>query len=342
MDGSNVARAILYLRKRAGYTQKDLAERIGISDKAVSKWERGLSLPDISYIRRLAIILDTDTDSLLAGDVIHHEKNWLGLIVLDENPSGVGMSTIIYDKPLVYYMLSYFLLVGIKRVLIVCSSGDEQFIHSELKDGRDFGIEILCFTGPLSVAIRSYACQHSHVMLVYGRCFLYGVDLTRFLQKAISQSDKPVILALPKNGKFLTNQILMDENRKVVASRRDQPIRTQYDYFEIPMFFCPTKMLLKMPDKKSIHEYISQYRKDNQLYVEMLDRGFIEISVDTWDDVQEASAFVRIVQDKCGMIIYCLEEVAWRRGLISMERMYTLGERKASAAYGKYVMSLAK
>ena len=74
MNDNKIGAALSFLRKRAGYTQKDLADRIGISDKAVSKWERGLGLPDISYLRKLSILLDTDSDSLLAGDVIHHDN----------------------------------------------------------------------------------------------------------------------------------------------------------------------------------------------------------------------------------------------------------------------------
>ena len=75
MDVAKVGKAIAYLRKRAGYTQRDLADRIGISDKAVSKWERGLGLPEIGYLRKLSILLDTDTDSLLTGDVVHHDSS---------------------------------------------------------------------------------------------------------------------------------------------------------------------------------------------------------------------------------------------------------------------------
>jgi len=75
MDVERVGKAIAYLRKRAGYTPIDLADRIGISDMAVFKWERGLGLPEIGFLRKLSILLDTDTDSLLSGDVIHHDSS---------------------------------------------------------------------------------------------------------------------------------------------------------------------------------------------------------------------------------------------------------------------------
>ena len=66
----------------------------------------------------------------------------------------------------------------------------------------------------------------------------------------------------------------------------------------------------------------------------------MEIEVDTWDNVQEASTFLKIVQDKCGMNVYCLEEVAWRRGMISLSKLQELGERKKGTEYGEYVLGL--
>lgn len=137
---NKVGKAIAYLRKRAGYTQKDLADRIGISDKAVSKWERGLGLPDISYLRKLSILLDTDTDSLLAGDVVHHDHLWSGVLLLDENDCGIGAGTIIYDKPLIYYLLSYFLLIGIHDVTILGTESDKEYIEKTLGDGKNLGL----------------------------------------------------------------------------------------------------------------------------------------------------------------------------------------------------------
>ena len=130
MDIEKIGKAISFLRKRAGYTQKDLADRLGISDKAVSKWERGQGLPDISYLRKLSILLDTDTDSLLAGDIFRHDSGWQGIIVLEDNICGIGAGTVIYDKPLIFFLLSYFLLVGIKNISVVCSDNDKQYIES--------------------------------------------------------------------------------------------------------------------------------------------------------------------------------------------------------------------
>lgn len=197
MDANKIGQAIAFLRKRAGYTQKDLADRIGISDKAISKWERGLGLPDIAYLRKLSILLDTDTDSLLDGDVVHHDPGWQGVVVLDDNGYGIGASTLIYDKPLVEFILSYFLLVGIRNIAISCSKEDKEYIRKKTEDGRSFGIELSFSTSGIKNLRLS---NEKSTMIVYGRCFLYGVDQTRFFQKAMINKDRLTLLALPKKS----------------------------------------------------------------------------------------------------------------------------------------------
>lgn len=342
MDAVKIGNAISYLRKRAGYTQKDLADRIGISDKAVSKWERGLGLPDISYLRKLSILLDTDTDSLLSGDVIHHDNSWQGVLVLSDNPYGIGAHTVIFDKPLVYYLLSYFLLVGIKKILIVCTQKDKEYISSLLGDGSMLGINIACFSGSLKEALEENPVNCSNVMLVYGRCLIYGVDQTRFFQKAMVYKDRLMVLALPKRGSYIPNRILIDENKKVVNSNNDEPLRTQYDYCDIPILFCPKDILAQIAIENDISSFVLNYTREKELYVEMLDRGFVEISIDHWEDVNEASTFIRIVQEKCGMNVYCVEEVAWRRGMITLDQLRSLGEQRSNTEYGRYILSLCE
>ena len=68
----------------------------------------------------------------------------------------------------------------------------------------------------------------------------------------------------------------------------------------------------------------------------------MEIEVDNWENVQEASTFIKIVQDKCGMNIYCIEEVAWRRGLITLEQLREHGENYRNVEYGEYILSLCR
>lgn len=339
MDDNKIGKAISFLRKRAGYTQKDLADRIGVSDKAVSKWERGLGLPDISYLRKLSILLDTDTDSLLAGDVVHHDSSWSGILVLDRNSYGINAGTIIYDKPLVYYLLSYFLLVGIRDVTIVGSEEDKTYVDKTLADGREYGIRLTMVAGTLRDAVEGRTWE-SNVMMVYGRCLLYGVDQTRFFQKAMMNREAFTMMVLPKKIYRQSSHVIVDRNKKIINSNADEPLKTQYEFSKIPILLLPTDLLPDMAASTDISSFIDSYALEKEMYVHMLDRGFVEIEIDDWNNVQEASSFIKIVQDKCGMNVYCIEEVAWRRGFISLKQLKKLGEKSSSTEYGKYILSL--
>ena len=341
MDVEKVAKAITYLRKRAGYTQRDLATRLGVSDKAVSRWERGLGLPDVSLLGKISILLDTDTDSLLSGDVIHHDKGWHGLLILDENACGIGPETIIYDKPLLYYLLSYFLLVGIRQIKVVCSQSAREYIQREIMDQTPFEF-VLSFSDCVSSAARDEAfmtCEN--LMIVFGKSIIYGVDMTRFLQKAMADKSRITLLTLPKGTKGASSYIRFDTNKKIVPEDHDDQMKTQYNYCDMPVLFCPRAQFARAFSGQRETGDLSALFRNQDVYIEALDRGFVEINIQSWDDVAEASSFVQIVQRHCGMVIYCLEEVAWRRGLLSFEALTAAGERKKETYYGKYMLQLS-
>ena len=340
MDTNYLGKAISYLRKKAGYTQKDLADRIGISDKAVSKWERGIGLPDISYLRKLAILLDTDIDSLLSGDVVHHDSAWRGILVLDGNENGIGADTIIYDKPLINYLLSYYLLVGIKDILIICTLADEEYIEEVFGNGEDLGIRIRTSTKGLGSAAQMSG--DGNIMMVYGRCLIYGVDQTRFFQKAMVNRNRFTMMVLPKKITNQTGRILFDHNKKVIFTESDEQLRTQYDFTDIPILFFPSSDLEQMTKEKDVASYISHRPEQDDIYVEMLDRGFVDMQIDSEENVREAAAFIKIVQEKCGMNVYCIEEVAWRRGMITLDQFRAHGERQKETEYGQYILSLCE
>lgn len=332
MDIEKVGNAIAYLRKRAGYTQKDLADRLGISDKAVSKWERGLGLPDVVYLGKLSILLDTDTDSLLQGDIIHHDQGWKGLLIIDENPCGIGASTIVYDKPLVYFLLSYFLLVGIRNIRIVASEEDRAFIAREFDGGGKIGVR-LSFSGDEEDP------DDCGMMTVFGPSIIYGVDQTRFFRRAMQSKNRLTILSLPRRESS-SRRVFFDMDRKIVEEDIEEQLRTQYDYSDLPVLFSPAQVLRGCRTSGDVRAAISRYAETNDIYTQVLDRGFVEFTLNDWSAVRNAAEFVRLVQEACGMNIYCIEEVAWRRGMIGTSRMKELGLGRKDTKYGRYILDL--
>lgn len=340
MNNQNrIGNTIKLLRKQAGYTQKDLADRIGISDKAVSKWERGLGLPEIGYLRKLSILLDTDTDSLLTGGV-QHDVKWQGILVLEHNSHGINAGTIVHDKPLINILLSYFILVGIQEIIIVCPEKDKAFISSTIGDGSRWGLAVTCIGEEWENRSLDPYISANYVMMLYEPCLLYGVDQTRFFQRAMTHKNRLTTLILPQKRNRNGLSIHVDPNMRIINSNTAEPIRKQYDYSILPFLFFPSSMLKTIMDWDHPRDYMANSILHDEVYVEMMDRGFVAIEMDDWNDLQDASSFLRIVQDKCGMNVYCAEEVAWRRGFISIEQLEMLGEQKAGTEYGQYISDI--
>lgn len=154
------------LRVKAGFSQKTLAKALHITDKAVSKWERGICLPDVTLLPKLSLLLDTDIDVLVSKTI--KQEEWVGCIDI----SNCDFSQPVYDKPLVYYLLSHYLLLGITRIHVLTTEDNQRFLQSE--KFRDFGFEF-DFTMPMK----------QNVMKLSHPWFLFGSDLTQQFQGAM-------------------------------------------------------------------------------------------------------------------------------------------------------------
>ena len=178
MDALKIGRSIAFLRKRYRMTQRTLADCLHISDKAVSKWERGLAVPDVSLLGKLSVILDTDIESILEGNIASFDVRWNGVLEMDY-PRGIEASTLIYDKPAVYLQLAYFMLAGVTDIHIRGKSSDVAWVKEHLDSGESFGIAL------------SYGEKKDRndditgTMQVYGLSFLYGKDLTKSFRRIL-------------------------------------------------------------------------------------------------------------------------------------------------------------
>jgi glucose-1-phosphate thymidylyltransferase len=180
-------------------------------------------------------------------------------------------------------------------------------------------------------------------MIVSGMTFIYGVDQTRFFQKAMIDKTKTTVLSLPKKKIDSPARIYYDSDKKVVTSEDGEKLRTQYDYYQIPIVFCPAHVIGSMKLEENVGDETIPYTQINdEVYTVALDRGFVEIPLNTWDDVMDASSFIKTVQKACGMQIYCIEEIAWRRGMISHDEFIAFGEQMKDTPYGKYILEIAE
>jgi transcriptional regulator with XRE-family HTH domain len=270
LTGATIAK----LRKAAGLTQVSLADKLGISDKAVSKWERGISLPDAVYWNKLAVLLDTDIESLIYG----HEQaeDWIGVLILEES---VAASTTIYNKPLIDYLLSQFLLVGIREIVIV----------GECDEIRIPGVK---------VTVKREVNQRftKNAFVIYGHQFLYGPNLTKHFKRAMSRDGITVVAAMKAKGKY---GLAVDSNRHAKLSDE----YNMNKYYALPYAFIP-----KNSNFEKFEKVLSK-----EVCVETLVRGMVHFNLSTYESTYQMAGFVKMMEENTGERIADIDEIVKRR-----------------------------
>lgn len=178
------------LRIKSGHTQKTLAEALHITGKAISKWERDICLPDMALLPKLALLLDTDVEILLHQGM--EQEEWVGEIDI----SGCDFSQIVYDKPLINYLLIHYLLVDITDIYVVTDEHNKEFLSRPLYSTLGFNF-------------RFSPAEDHNVMRIEHPWFLFGSDLTQQFQasmlsqkkiKLVPENQEPVFFFSPKNN----------------------------------------------------------------------------------------------------------------------------------------------
>ena len=182
MDAKKIGSAIQILRRRIGYTQFDLADALCVTDKAVSKWERGISVPDIGIITQLAVILNCDVDNLLEGNISYLEEEWQGYLKIENTMEEINSSTMVYGKPLVYFSIAYFMLAGIKNIYISCEEEEKKRIEKYSDFFIKLGINIIFISDVFELS-------NVNTMCIEGFAFFYGANLTRYFQRAMAKQN---------------------------------------------------------------------------------------------------------------------------------------------------------
>lgn len=188
MDALKAGRSIAFLRRRYGLTQSQLAGYLHVSAQAVSKWERGLSLPDTALLARLSVVLDTDIETILSGNLDRMQMDWHGLLVLDY-ASGLSPRTLLYQRTVVEVQLSYLMLAGVHQIALCGSEQACAEARTVLGDGQTAGLS-LSYDVQGWEQSRATCWEHggskmAGLMVVSALTFLYGKDLTKTMRRAM-------------------------------------------------------------------------------------------------------------------------------------------------------------
>lgn len=258
----------------------------------------------------------------------------------------------IYDKPMVYYPLSVLMLAGIKDILVITTPEDQAGFIRLLGDGSQFGIEIKYATqaSPDGLAqafiIGESFIGTDSVCLVLGDNIFFGQGFTPKLKLACERTHGATVFGYQVMDPERFGVVEFDSHYKAL-SIEEKPIKPKSNWAVTGLYFYDNDVIEIAKNIKpstrgelEITTVNEVYLKNNALNVELLGRGFAWLDTGTHDSLIEAGSFVETVQKRQGMMVACLEEIAWRNGWLTKENLFDRGQQLSKNDYGKYLMKL--
>ena len=260
----------------------------------------------------------------------------------------------IYDKPLIYYPLSILMLASIRDILVISTPEDIGDYKTLLGDGSKIGINIQYAVQPKAgglaeaFIIGEAFIGDDSVCLILGDNVFYGQNMTATLKKAMEHSTGATVFGYPVKDASFYGVVEFDENGKVV-SLEEKPKHPKSNYAVPGLYFYDNKVVeiakhIK-PSERGELEITSvnnEYFKNGELFVITMSRGMAWLDTGTPSGMIQASNFVQTMQERQGFYVSCIEEIAWRRGFITLEQLHKLGEELKMTEYGQYILSLSE
>lgn len=259
----------------------------------------------------------------------------------------------IYDKPMIYYPLSTLMLAGIKEILIICTPEHSEQFSNLLGDGSEIGIqleyEIQESPDGLAQAfiLGEKFIGNEKVCLVLGDNIFHGQTLGSSLKRHTDVNGATVFAYQVSNPSDY-GVVEFDGNFKVL-SIEEKP-RLPKSHYAIPgLYFYDNNVVEIAKNVKpsprgelEISSINETYLSSKMLHVEVLDRGTAWLDTGTFESMMNASEYVRVIEDRQGFKLGCIEEIAWRNGWISNEKLENLAAPLAKSGYGEYLKSLLR
>ncbi|OFD53582.1 spore coat protein [Bacillus mycoides] len=259
----------------------------------------------------------------------------------------------IYDKPMIYYPLSVLMLAGIKEILLISTPNDLPQFEALLGDGSSLGISIQYEVQeqPRGLAeafiIGKDFIGEDNVALVLGDNIFYGQGFTEVLQKAVQLEEGALVF-----GYYVKNPedygVVEFDHLGNVLSLEEKPVNPKSNYAVPGLYFYDNEVVdiarqIK-PSPRGELEITSineEYLRRGSLKTELFSRGMAWLDTGTHSSLLEASNFVEAVQNRQGLYISCIEEIAFRKGYINEEQLVQLAKPLIKTEYGEYLMRLA-
>ena len=260
----------------------------------------------------------------------------------------------VYDKPMIYYPLSVLMLAGIRDILVITTPEDNASFKRLLGDGSDFGISISYAVQPSpdglaqAFIIGEEFIGNDNVCLVLGDNIFYGQSFTQTLKQAAAKTHGATVFGYQVKDPERFGVVEFDENFNAL-SIEEKPQQPKSDWAVTGLYFYDRRVVEFAKQIKpsargelEISDLNQMYLEDGSLSVQLLGRGFAWLDTGTHESLHEAASFVQTVQNIQDLQIACLEEIAWRNGWLSDEKLEELAHPMAKNQYGQYLLRLLK
>lgn len=262
----------------------------------------------------------------------------------------------IFDKPMIYYPLSVLMLAGIRDILVISTPYDLPGFKRLLGTGEDIGINISYAEQPSpdglaqAFIIGEDFIGEDDVCLVLGDNIFYGAGFSALLKESVEAA---------KNGKAsVFGYYVNDPERYGVAefddkgnclSIEEKPEHPKSNYAVVGLYFYPNSVVKIAKNIKpsargelEITTVNQEYLKQKNLKVRTLQRGFAWLDTGTHDSLSEASTFIEVIEKRQGLKVACLEEIAFKKGWITVEKLKELAKPMIKNEYGQYLLRLTE
>jgi len=260
----------------------------------------------------------------------------------------------VYDKPMVYYPLSALMLAGIRDVLLISTPHDLPLFERLLGDGSQFGISISYAEQPhpeglaQAFLIGADFIGRNPACLVLGDNIFYGHGLSGTLQRAARLSEGGLIFGYYVRDPQRYGVVEFDATGKALGIE-EKPEKPK-SHYAVPglYFFGPDVVEMARKVRPSargeleITDLNRLYLEQGRLTVEILGRGVAWLDTGTNRSLMEASQFIQVIDERQGLKVSCLEEIAWRQDWISTEKLRELAREMGKSAYAEYLVELAQ
>ncbi len=260
----------------------------------------------------------------------------------------------VYDKPMIYYPLSVLMLAGIREILIISTPEDIGLYESLLGTGEQLGMKISYKIQPSpdglaqAFILGEEFIGNDSVCLILGDNIFYGYNLRNIVEEASKIEDGATVFGYFVKDPQRYGVVEFDEDLKVI-SIEEKPEKPKSNYAVTGLYFYSNDVVEKAKNLKpsargelEVTDLNRIYLEENRLDVILLGRGFAWLDTGTHDSLLQASNYIATIEQRQGLKVSCIEEIAFKMGFISQEQLFELAEPLSTNQYGEYLMRLAK